>query len=198
MLNSLIIKSPPGHPDSPCKSPPGYPHSSCKSPPGYAHSPCKSPPCHPHSLCKKFSPVNKDLFQFNNKDCRTMIIDITLVSLLLTWNWYVPIINNFITRVSLIISVVRKSWTKHVFTSSSNVSKIWWSSLEVLCVVLSYSNIMKTSPFLYPLKTSENLWFSDLFRGYRNEELFTKFFGGMESGAKKDLGHKSHCIENGN
>ena len=24
-------------------------------------------------------------------------------------------------------------------------------------------------PFLYPLKTSENLWFSDIFKGYRNE-----------------------------
>ena len=26
-------------------------------------------------------------------------------------------------------------------------------------------------PFLNPLKTSENLWFSDIFRGYRNETL---------------------------
>ena len=25
--------------------------------------------------------------------------------------------------------------------------------------------------FLYPLKTSENLWFSDVFRGYRNVTL---------------------------
>ena len=58
---------------------------------------------------------------------------------------------------------------------------------------------MKTSSFLYPLKASENLWFYDLFSGYRNEELFTTFFGGMESGAEKDLRHKSsHCIENGN
>ena len=78
MLNSLIIKSPPGHPHSPCMFRPGYPHSSCKSPPGYAHSPCKSTPGHPHLLCKKFSPVNKNLIQFNNKDCGTMIIDITL------------------------------------------------------------------------------------------------------------------------
>ena len=26
-------------------------------------------------------------------------------------------------------------------------------------------------PFLYPLKTSENLWFSDVFRGYKNVTL---------------------------
>ena len=26
-------------------------------------------------------------------------------------------------------------------------------------------------PFLYPLKTSENLWFSDVFRGYRKGTL---------------------------
>ena len=25
--------------------------------------------------------------------------------------------------------------------------------------------------FLFPLKTSENVWFSDVFRGYRNETL---------------------------
>ena len=27
------------------------------------------------------------------------------------------------------------------------------------------------SPFLYPLKTSDNLWFSDIFREYRNRIL---------------------------
>ena len=26
--------------------------------------------------------------------------------------------------------------------------------------------------FLYPLQSSENLWFSDVFRGYRNRTLF--------------------------
>ena len=46
----------------------------------------------------------------------------------------------------------------------------------------SYSQISETSinflksfqanvPFLYPLKTSENLWFSDVCRGYRNGTL---------------------------
>ena len=29
----------------------------------------------------------------------------------------------------------------------------------------------KIVTFLYPLKTSENLWFSDVFRGYRNMTL---------------------------
>ena len=28
-----------------------------------------------------------------------------------------------------------------------------------------------TSPFLYPLKTSENLWFSDVFKGYKNGDV---------------------------
>ena len=28
-------------------------------------------------------------------------------------------------------------------------------------------------PFLYPLKTLENLWFCDVFRGYRNDEILT-------------------------
>ena len=28
-----------------------------------------------------------------------------------------------------------------------------------------------TDPFLYPLKTSENLWFSDVFKGYRKRSL---------------------------
>ena len=28
-------------------------------------------------------------------------------------------------------------------------------------------------PFLYPLKTLENLWFYDVFRGYRNDEILT-------------------------
>ena len=43
--------------------------------------------------------------------------------------------------------------------------------------ILSLSQISTIKPFksnvafLYPLKTSENLWFSDVFRGYRNVTL---------------------------
>ena len=33
------------------------------------------------------------------------------------------------------------------------------------------SSFHANAPFLYPLKTSENIWFSDVFREYRNETL---------------------------
>ena len=49
------------------------------------------------------------------------------------------------------------------------------------CLTMSYPldtrrklNVHKTfrrRPFLYPLKMSENLWFSDVFGGYTNERL---------------------------
>ena len=39
---------------------------------------------------------------------------------------------------------------------------------------MQYQSISPFQPnvqFLYPLKTSENLWFSDVLRGYRNGAL---------------------------
>ena len=47
---------------------------------------------------------------------------------------------------------------------------------ETLCVNPFHANF----PFLYPLKTSENLWFSDVFRGYTNETLARKALQGFK------------------
>ena len=43
---------------------------------------------------------------------------------------------------------------------------------EYLKVSYNYFNPFHTnSPFLYPVKTSESLWISDIFRGYKNGTL---------------------------
>ena len=36
---------------------------------------------------------------------------------------------------------------------------------------LDINPILANDSFIYPLKTLENLWFSDVFRGYRNKTL---------------------------
>ena len=46
--------------------------------------------------------------------------------------------------------------------------------LHVLCVQLDINPLHTTSLFLYPQKTSENLWFVDNFRWYRRDQSYGK------------------------
>ena len=45
----------------------------------------------------------------------------------------------------------------------------WKSIINLLLIVIN--PFWPTVPFLYPLKMLENLWFSDIFTGYRNGTL---------------------------
>ena len=42
---------------------------------------------------------------------------------------------------------------------------------KIMCELFRVRNKDTNVPFLYPLKTPENFWFSDVFRGYRNGTL---------------------------
>ena len=41
-------------------------------------------------------------------------------------------------------------------------------TIKHLCQSLFFNKAAGLVPFIYPLKTSENFWFFDVFRGYRN------------------------------
>ena len=41
----------------------------------------------------------------------------------------------------------------------------------LVLTIIRVNSSLPNVPFLHPLKTSENLWFSDVFRGYRNRAL---------------------------
>ena len=54
--------------------------------------------------------------------------------------------------------------------------------------IMSINPLESNVTFLYPLKTSENLWFSDVFRGYRNVTLDSN--GLKRSGIPSNLSSK--------
>ena len=61
------------------------------------------------------------------------------------------------------------------------IIKIWWLlyywniiTTKAIRIFVNINPFHTNVPFLYPLKTLENLWFSDVFRGYRNGTLAWK------------------------
>ena len=73
----------------------------------------------------------------------------------------------FITNMFPGESAVRKCSLEGYFEIVVNLRKKVLSQSSFHLINPFYANV----PFLYPLKTSENLWFSDVFRGYRNGTL---------------------------
>ena len=53
------------------------------------------------------------------------------------------------------------------FKDTENFEKDNGTSFQGETEVLILNPFYATGPFLYPMKTSENLWFSDVFEGYR-------------------------------
>ena len=63
---------------------------------------------------------------------------------------------------------------EHLRTTASEVSNSKWMDSTPFVFIFHINPFHANVPFLCPLKTSENLWFSDVFRGYRNGTLAWK------------------------
>ena len=81
--------------------------------------------------------------------------------------WWILVFWYFGNIVSLIFRMQNKN---HII-----FAKVFWFTSEINFLedftayeylISAFNSLNATAPFLYPLKTSQNLWFSDIFRGY--------------------------------
>ena len=100
---------------------------------------------------------------------------------------------NCLPKCTHTLFICQEVFTFYLFTSFmlKDTNDQYRNSIQVIhswytTSVIQKSRIMKNHcqtnpfhakvPFLYLLKTSKNLWFSDVFRGYRNGKLAWKGF----------------------
>ena len=91
------------------------------------------------------------LFQSSQSRHQNDVNDVFQVSLLLKLNGFQMLL-----------------WYFHCCLSASNAS---WIVMSSSIYLYTFNPFFATGPFLYPLKTSENLWFVDVFRGYRKRRV---------------------------
>ena len=59
----------------------------------------------------------------------------------------------------------------NVASDEYDISNLQGLLIEPVCHITLSDPFSTNVPLLYPLKTSDNLWFSGAFRGYRSEKM---------------------------